>query len=304
MPFATDSYRIASVTVALDPDRERLLAQLRALEGQADDRIVVDNGSRQGLDAMLRSAGVDAHILRLERNQGVAAGFNLGVEAAIGRGATHVLLLDHDSIPAPNMLAVLRGVMADKESLQQNVAAVGPCTSDGRDARELPFIRLGWLRNHHVRPRGTSDVVSCDFLITSGALVPVRAYRELGAFDESFFVDNVDLEWCFRARSRGFLLYGAAGARLDHRLGDRRVRIGNRQLVVHSPERLYYMTRNRLLLYQRPYAPLKWKLKDALRGAAKFAATMMFVAPRAEYARMTWRGLSDALQRRAGRLRG
>ena len=71
---------------------------------------------------------------------------------------------------------------------------------------------------------------------------------------------------------------------------------------MHSPERLYYMTRNRVLLYRRAYMPLKWKVKDPLRGVAKFAATILFVPPRIEYARMTWRGLTDALQRRGGKL--
>jgi rhamnosyltransferase len=65
--------------------------------------------------------------------------------------------------------------------------------------------------------------------------------------------------------------------------------------------RLYYMTRNRILLYQRAYVPLKWKLKDFLRVLAKFAATMLFVSPRREYARMSYWAVRDALARRGGK---
>jgi rhamnosyltransferase len=70
---------------------------------------------------------------------------------------------------------------------------------------------------------------------------------------------------------------------------------------VHSPERIYYMTRNRLLLYQRAYMPLKWKLKDLLRFLAKFAATVLLVRPRRENARMTLWAIRDALAGRGGR---
>ena len=293
--------RVASVTIALDPDPQRLLEQMRSLVGQVDLAIVVDNGSAQPVAAKLAASPLPSHTVRLETNDGIARGFNVGIETAASLGATHVLLLDHDSIPGPNMVFVLREAL--KKAGARDVAAVGPRIRDPRDRRELPFIQLGWLRNRHVRPRRGDQLIPCDFLISSGSLLPVEAWRRVGPFDESLFVDNVDLEWCMRARAAGFSLYGAAAAHLEHQLGDTRYRVGRAvRLIVHSPERLYYMTRNRLLLYRRPYMPLKWKMKDALRIVAKFTATMVFLAPRREYARMTWRGFRDALRLRAGKL--
>ena len=100
------------------------------------------------------------------------------------------------------------------------------------------------------------------------------------------------------------MLYGVCATHLDHRLGDRRQAVFNVELVVHSPERVYYMTRNRFLLYRRGYMPLKRKLKDWLRWMAKFSATMMLIAPRAQYARMTARAIRDALTGRGGKLEG
>lgn len=302
MPAARSSTaRIASVTIALDPDPQRLLEQMRSLAGQVDMAVVVDNGSAHPVAPMLAASPLPSHTVRLDSNHGVARGFNVGIEAAASRGATHVLLLDHDSIAGPNMVFVLREAL--KKAGARDIAAVGPRIRDPRDRRELPFIQLGWLRNRHVRPRRGDQLIPCDFLISSGSLLPVDAWRRIGPFDESLFVDNVDLEWCMRARAAGFSLYGAGAAHLEHQLGDTRYRVGHTvRLIVHSPERLYYMTRNRLLLYRRPYMPLKWKMKDSLRVVAKFTATMVFLAPRREYARMTWRGLRDALRLRAGKL--
>jgi hypothetical protein len=61
------------------------------------------------------------------------------------------------------------------------------------------------------------------------------------------------------------------------------------------------MTRNRILLYGRPYMPLKWKLKDLLRALAKFVTVVLLVRPRLEYARMTLWGIRDAMARRGGK---
>jgi rhamnosyltransferase len=304
--------RVVSVTVAFNPDRARLAEQLRALQGQVDEILVLDNASEQrveeALDGLLEEHhGTPLKFITLDRNEGVARGFNIGARHASGSGARFVLLLDDDSVPAPDMVARLlegyrQGVALAGASA---VAAVGPRVNDPRDPREYPFIRLGWFHNRRLRCGGTRGVVSCDFLISSGSLVALDAVQRVGEFDEALFIDSVDLEWCCRARSRDFALYGVCAASLDHRLGDRRrVFLGFIQLVVHSPVRIYYMTRNRFLLYRRPYMPLKWKLKDFIRAAAKFTATMLFVAPRLEYAHMTLRAIRDAAMRRGGELGG
>ena len=297
---------VSSITVAFNPDAPRLAAQLTALAGQVSRMIVVDNGSRRPVREDLAPLLAPAALARtewlcLDENQGVARGFNVGVREARSWGARYALLLDHDSIPAEHMVAAL--VAAHQGDDAERVAATGPRVHDLRDDREFPFVRLAWPRNRHVRCGGPEGRVACDFLISSGCLLSLRAFEEIGEFDEALFIDNVDLEWCFRARSHGYALYGACGARLDHRLGDERLAILNRyEIVVHSPERLYYMTRNRVMLYWRGYMPLSWKLKDAVRGAAKCAATMALVRPRGEYARMTLRALRDAVARRGGKL--
>jgi rhamnosyltransferase len=186
-----------------------------------------------------------------------------------------------------------------------SVAAIGPRIVDTRDAQEFPFIRLGWFRNLHIRCGGNqANLVACDLLISSGTLVSIDAFDGIGKFDETLFMDNVDLEWCCRARARGFLLFGVCDARLEHRLGDRRrVVLSRLVLIVHSPLRMYYQTRNRLLLYRRGYIPLKWALKDFLRMVARFAATIVFVAPRGQYLRMTMLAMRDGFLNRGGRLR-
>jgi rhamnosyltransferase len=310
MPAPAPAPRVASVTVTFNPHPERLAEQIRALLGQVGEVILVDNGSHPSVGGQVQSQLADPRVtlVALEENHGVASGFNIGVREARSRGAQFVLLLDHDSVPTPDMVAQL---MDGYRRCQERpgappVAAVGPRVYDVRDAREYPFVRLGWTHNRHIRCHGDrEELVACDFLISSGSLIAIENFTSIGELDDALFIDSVDLEWCCRARARGFALYGVCAAQLDHRLGDhRRTVLNGITLVVHAPERIYYMTRNRFLLYRRSYVPLKWKLKDFLRVLAKFLATILLVPPRFEYARMTLRAIRDAAALRGGKFRG
>ncbi len=293
--------KVASVTVTFNPDPERLSRQLAALRAEVAEVIVVDNGS--SVTGHAPPLGSEVRAIDLGDNVGIAKAFNVGIAQARRLGAAYVLLLDHDSIPAPGMVASLTRAAEARLADHERLAAVGPRVVDARDAQDYPFIRLGWLRNRHLRCGPGGGVVECDFLISSGCLIPMRALDAIGNFEEALFVDSVDFEWCSRARARGFTLHGVCDAELDHQLGDERRAIGaGGQIIVHSPERIYYMTRNRVRLYGRRYVPLKWKVKDVLRMVAKFAALMAFVPPRGEYARMTARALRDAFAGRGGRL--
>lgn len=307
--------RITSITVAFNPDPIRLAEQLIALRNQVDEIIIVDNGSEQPVMKSLAQTEIMKSIGELPRleciilaeNQGIASGFNIGIDAARKSGVDFVLLLDDDSVPAADMVSKLYAGyhQAATACAPNRVAAVGPRIVDSRDEHDYPFIRLGWFRNQHIRCAvSRENLVACDFLISSGSLILMSALNEIGKFDETLFIDSVDLEWCFRVRRNRFSLYGICDAQLHHRLGDHRRVVWNRiVLVVHSPLRIYYITRNRILLYWRRHVPLKWKLKDMLRMAAKFVALMLFVAPRLQYLRMTALAIWDGVANRGGRLR-
>ncbi|MCY7389360.1 MAG: rhamnosyltransferase [Burkholderiales bacterium] len=310
---ATHQPCVASITVTFNPAPMRLAEQIVALGTQVDEIFIVDNGSAPSVKSLFARpeivalVGEDLHInfIVLEENQGLASGFNIGMDASRMSGAEFGLLLDQDSIPAADMVTrLLAGYQrVASESAASAVAAVGPRIVDSRDKLDYPFTRLGWLDNQHLRcTSGQQKTIACDFLISSGALIPISAFDKIGKFDDALFIDSVDLEWCCRARARQFSLYGVCDAELDHRLGDeRRVILKQINLVVHTPLRIYYMTRNRIRLYRYPHMPMKWKLKDMLRMAAKFVALMLFVAPRMEYLRMTFLAVRDAVAHRGGR---
>lgn len=289
---------VCAVLVTHEPDLAVLSQALASLALQVPRIVVVDNASAgTGLHALCaRHTGLT--FVTLPVNHGLAHGLNEGVRCARTlTGIRAVLLLDQDSVPAPGMVAALCAALA-RRSREQRVAAVGPCHRDPRDGAAAPFIRIGFPWNRKLRCGDHGDDVRCDFLISSGCLIPLAVLDDVGGMDAAFFIDNVDLDWCFRATARGYALYGVCAARLQHHLGEQRLRLPGlaRGIVVHPPRRLYYMLRNRLWLYRRRSTPRRWIAQDVPRLLVKFALFALLVAPRRAYLRQMLAGLRDGIR--------
>jgi len=288
---------VCAVIVTYHPERGFLQELLRAVAPQVGGVIVVDNtggGHMPPLDAM---AGVEA--VGLPSNAGLAAAQNIGIAWARRRGFDHVLLLDQDSLPAEGMVAALLGALS---LLGPRTAAVGPRFHELQEGRDAPFVRIGFPFNRKLHCSSGRETVPCDFLISSGTLVPMAVLDRVGVMDPELFIDNVDLEWCFRARAMGYELHGVCGARMDHRLGDARLALplGLGHVVVHGPQRLYYMMRNRVRLYHLPHTPRTWVAQDLPRVLVKLFLFGVLVAPRLRNLRCMLRGLWDGLRGRGG----
>lgn len=294
---------IVAVLVTFHPDVVLLQDVLRAIFPQVDRVFVFDNGSRQAeLQQLLRNAAWPSlDVVYSPHNVGLAAGMNAGIAAARAQGASHVLLLDQDSVPAPDMVAaLLRGLAAEPNG---TVAAVGPVFVDRRSGAHAPFVRIRPLWNKkHIAAAGSR--VEADFLISSGSLIPLQTLDQVGDMDAALFIDNVDLEWSFRARRLGFRLLGIGDARMQHAIGDRlrtcRIFGTTWRFPLHSPLRLYYMTRNRLTLYARTETPWQWIAQDIPRLGLKFLGMTLLQAPRITHVRYMLRGIRDAFLGRLG----
>lgn len=296
---------IAAVIVTYHPDPDLLARVLASVCGQVQAVVVVDNGSAEPalpalVDRFAARAGV---LLANPDNRGIAAAINQGIAHARGLGCSHVLILDQDSTVEPGMVDGLLAAAQAASTTGVPLAAVGPGFVDRRTGEVAPFVRIGWLRNRKLWP-APGQTVDCDFLISSGSLVSLSALDRIGPMDESLFIDNVDLEWSFRARAAGYRLLGVADARMGHAIGDRVLSVplpgAGLAISLHGPVRLYYMTRNRLVLYRRPTTPLRWISQDIPRNVAKCLGMSLLVAPRWRNFRAMCLGVADALRGRLG----
>jgi len=219
-------------------------------------------------------------------------------ERARSQGATLEAKNFFNSLPAIDMVATLHAALA-RLAVHGPVAAVGPVAEDLRNGDLAPFVRIGFPLNRKI-PASAGQDVRCDFLITSGSLLPMAALDAVGGMDEGLFIDNVDLEWSFRAAGAGHALHGVGDARMGHRIGEGVRRLPFGASFVHSPVRLYYMMRNRVLLYRRAETPGLWIAQDVPRALLKLLRFSLLVPPRGANTRAMLAGLRDGLLGRSG----
>lgn len=290
---------IVAIIVAFNPELEVLTNSISALQCQGCQVVVVDNASTNADDLResLDQAG-SAYLLRQQRNLGLGAAHNLGIEYARGLSADFVLIMDQDSLPLDGMLDELMAVHMS-ESQHAKVSAVGTTYLNSDNGSKSFFVRFGWLKFQRHYCTDCTQAIEADFLISSGSLISLKAIDEIGMMDEALFIDHVDTEWFLRARSKGFQAFGSCRALMQHGLGENthQVNIGGRQRNVpqHKPFRYYYIFRNSVLLYKRGYASALWKWNDLQRLVLIMVMFGVLKAPRRTNLSMMIKGIFHGL---------
>ncbi len=295
---------VAAIVVTYFPRLDGLLASIRSLISQVDYIFIVDNGSsmqKEIADAISMLSTVTFEPLKI--NVGLGTAINMGVDFARCRGVSHVVLMDQDSLPRPEMVGVMmRHLLGD--SVNQRVAAIGPCFIDANNGAISQHVHFETLRIGRIPCPENAPFVSTDFLITSGSLIPLHVLDDVGPMDETLFIDHVDTEWCLRARSKGYVLLGDCEALMEHDLGEYRKRIWFfrwREVPVHKAFRYYYIFRNSFLLYRRKYIPWAWIRIDLIRLIQIFGFTLLFGPDRLGKIAMMFRGVRDAFLGKSGK---
>ena len=159
--------------------------------------IVVDNDSGDGSATRIRLAIPHAVVVEAGSNTGFAGGCNLGVAHATGE---YVALLNNDARPGPQWVAAAIETFEN----DRTIGAVASKVLDW-DGKLIDFVdgSLTWYgmgyKREAEKPDSPEYDVAKDVLFGTGAAMFVRAqlYREVGGFDERFFMfyEDVDLGW-------------------------------------------------------------------------------------------------------------
>ncbi|MHB8209517.1 glycosyltransferase family protein, partial [Mucilaginibacter sp.] len=88
--------------------------------------------------------------------------------------------------------------------------------------------------------------------MTSGNLISLYAWKAIGGFDEDYFIDAVDWDYCMRLTSNNFKVIRLNTVHLNHNLGNvtRHTAFSRKDVMVlnYNSIRRYYITRNKLMI--------------------------------------------------------
>lgn len=190
-------------------------------------------------------------------NLGIAEALNRLAAAAGRAGARCLYLLDQDAAADPALPAALLAGREALRALGLTPAVVGPAAAaaPGHKAPSYP-----------ARPGAqvAAGLLPVQFLATSGSLVDLAAFARTGPFRADFFIDGVELEWCFRAWSLGHGSYLDPASSLPHRVGGGTIRALGIAMPRQPLFRMATYLRNSVYAWRLPHLPLSWKLAQGL----------------------------------------
>lgn len=311
--MTSPSPKVLAVVVTYHPEPALLQRLLQSLTLQVDTLLIVDNtpdngDAIMGILAPLRDEMPGIRVERRGYNLGIAVAQNIGIRLAMAEGFEYVLLSDQDSMPSPSMVNALRECCEELQVQGVSVGCVCPEYYDETTGQVFRFqVQLpGRLFYSSVPGNPEKPWMEIIIAISSGTLIPLAALEAVGGMLDEFFIDDVDSEWCLRARAKGFRNFGTCRARLTHRLGDESFRVwyfGWREHTEYSPSRLYYRFRNFVLLCRLPHVPVRWSVRASWYWLGNVYAHCCFARNRFANMRAIAWGLWDGILGRTGPLR-
>ena len=251
--------RLGAVVILYHPDnglKERLLTYLPKVE----KLFILDNSEAKNYQYLVNELPFQDKICYLSdsENRGISFRLNQATQMAINEQFDWLLTMDQDSYFANN-----------------NFENFLSCLNNYPDSKNVAVFGVQYLDPGLQSPNCVANTTT--HLITSGSIMNLHLFPSIGNFDEALFIDQVDSEYCYRSILKGHRIVQFTNVYLQHSLGKqsthrslKNLKKTNRSL--HSPLRLYYMTRNYFYMhskYHKDFPGEISELKDDLLNRIK-----------------------------------
>jgi rhamnosyltransferase len=288
--------KITAVYVTYNADIILLKKSIESIISQVNKIYIIDNTPNKDLRLEnLKNEKVE--IIYLGDNFGIAYAQNIGIKKSLNDNADFIMLSDQDTCyPKSYIYDMLQVFSYDK-----TIAAVAPRFIDSNKTGKDGFISIYPLIFKQIFPKkGLYDVMQ---VIASGKILRAKYLKDIGLMNENLFIDWVDIEWCWRARKKGYKIIGNADVVINHQLGDNSKNIGFREVNLRSPIRHYYITRNAF------YLSLYSKNLDLLHRITLFFKSFRYIIgypilakPRLKNLKYVLLGLWHGVNKKLGKL--
>lgn len=230
--------------------------------------VLVDNASEDNPIPAIRAEFPWCRILTSRVNWGFTGGCNAGIRFALAEGADWIVLLNNDTIVAPEFMERLTEAARSWPDYQ----VIGPVIMSMDEPDKLQTdgcifndpAHPGFFQRKPVPITGSSkpSIVEVDVVNGCCMMVARRVFERIGLLDERFFAYHEETDFCQRARAAGFRCGVIGDALVWHRGTATPGRIGR-------PLPRYYDARNLGLLL--------WKHKGARhRGRTVWGSALTY----------------------------
>lgn len=263
---------IVTINYNTAQDTKKMLASLEKVncEGFSLEVVVVDNASREKFSLTNTDAKIKTKVIRSETNEGFAGGCNIGIKLALQEGASHVMLLNNDTIVDQGLIVQLLQALESKNTIGIAVPKIyfakgHEYHKDRYKQNELGKVFWyagGYTDWAHVmsRHRGVDEVdegqydriENTEFATGCCMLIKKEVFEKVGFFNEKYFLYFEDAEFSERVQKAGYTIVYVPTAMLWHVTS---ASTGGSGSSLHD----YFLTRNRMA-FGLLYAPLRTKV--------------------------------------------
>lgn len=201
--------------------------------------VVIDNGSNDGSYEKLKEykdkSKADFTLIKSERNLGFAGGVNIGIRYALDRKFEYIALLNNDAKPHPDWLKYLMETMDSSKDI--GAATCLLLHQDGKTidstGEQFSTWGLAFPRDRN-RTTNLAHTGGLTFGATGGAsLYRLAMLKDIGLFDEHFFLYYEDLDVSFRAQLASWKVSYNPSAVAYHKQGASTSKIPGLQVYSH-----------------------------------------------------------------------
>lgn len=226
--------KIIAGIVLFNPDINKLIDNINAVENQVDEVFLFDNGSKN-LDQIEKVlTNFNCQIIKSKENMGIAYALNRLGEKAFKQKANWLLTLDQDTVVNKDLIKIYKRYI--------NLPKIGQLSCIFKDRH----LRINWNL-----PQKVNKV---SFYITSASMVNLKAWKKVGGFDESLFIDAVDNDFCAALIHNGYVNYQINFVGFVHEVGHATKHhfiYKDVYTLNHSAFRRFYIARNNMIIARR-----------------------------------------------------
>lgn len=203
---------------------------------------IVDNSDNIDSDLVNALSLLNGNVIHLpqQNNIGVASALNLSAKLAINEKYNWLLTMDQDSY-------------FHKTDFFDKWARIISNEKIGLVAASYTAEYDRWKKEYSV------EFNEIHFAITSGNVINLKAWNEVGGFEDKLFIDEVDHDYCLKLHKNGYKVLISREIVMGHQIGelypnDLNGETGNKKRTLHYPVRYYYMSRNVLYLCKKYFS--------------------------------------------------
>ena len=228
--------KIPATVIWYNPDNENI-NNIKTYINYVEKIYIIDNSMKNNtkLSSSLNNDKIE--YVYNNKNLGIAKALNLACEKAINDGFEWILTMDQDS-------------SFDSDGIKKYFE-----TFDNMEKENIGiFSPRHILKNDIDKFSDDKESIEINHVMTSGNLLNLKIWEEIGKFDENLFIDEVDSEICFRIIENGYKVIQLNKIRMFHELGNlEKKNFFTRKISVlnHNHIRKYYIMRNKFYMLKK-----------------------------------------------------